>query len=336
MLSEEDGVEFEEDVSSGVFLKMPCLDIMDERELTQYKLHNAVSKQNITELRELLQLGGYNIDEEYALEVQTDDGCLFKTRTLLVRHLQYDGEASPEITHLLIEAGADVNLRTPGYWHKTPKGNYTRERCLKTPLLDAIYAGSSRGAFENTRILLKAGANPNIPTIRDGTPLIAACCMQCAYSVRILLKHGAYPNMVDDVGTTALTAAACNKCPEIIDLLFSFGADPDQPCTHAHFPKRIGSICAGVPACAALFKTQRIRFAYLEYDAMDAKLREFEKIVSRKMGMECVGDLMLIISEQAGFTSIEDRIKAIDNIARGELAEYQHYLQRKWYPCYTR
>ena len=46
--------EYEEDVSSGTVLKLPCFKDMNEHELTQYKLHDAVLKQDVTALRDLL------------------------------------------------------------------------------------------------------------------------------------------------------------------------------------------------------------------------------------------------------------------------------------------
>ena len=99
---EED--EYEEDVSSGTVLKLPCFKDMNEHELTQYKLHDAVLKQDVTELRDLLSLGGYDINEEYELEVQKSQSCHFKTRTLLERHLEnvhesYIYPSLPKITN---------------------------------------------------------------------------------------------------------------------------------------------------------------------------------------------------------------------------------------------
>ena len=71
---EED--EYEEDVSSGTVLKLPCFEDMNEHELTQYKLHDAVLKQDVTALRDLLSCAPgqvCNTDSQY---INKPESCL--------------------------------------------------------------------------------------------------------------------------------------------------------------------------------------------------------------------------------------------------------------------
>jgi hypothetical protein len=336
--------EFEEDVSSGTVLKLPCFEDMNEHELTQYKLHDAVLKQDVTELRDLLSLGGYDINEEYALEVQKSQSCHFKTRTLLERHLENVHESIPEITKLLIKAGANVNLPSPDAWHVNRRGKCRRAPYGEAPLFSAIprywglgyaradYYSVEKNPWENMRILLDAGADPTLATSRGDTPLLLACSLKCIKSARILLKYGARPNMEDDIGRTALTAAAYDKYPELIELLFEFGADPDRPCTY--MTKRVGSLCAGVDTCAALFKFERVRRAKLEYNNIKDTIKTVSYgMVPRVLPQTHMGglsDMMRDISLHIGYISMEDRLLAIDEIAAQELHEYSTTYAHYW------
>jgi ankyrin repeat protein len=251
--------EFEEDVSSGAVLKLPCFEDMNEHELTQYKLHDVVL-----------------------------------------------------ITNLLIEAGANVNLPSPDAWH-------VNRRAKNDP-------------WENMRILLDAGANPNLATSRGNTPLLLACSLKCIKSARILLTYGARPNMEDNIGRTALILAAHDKYPELIELLFEFGADPDRPCTY--MTERIGSMCAGVDTCATLFKLERVRRAKLQYNNFRDKMNAFSMgtlpRVSHQTHMGGLSDMMRDISLHIGYISMEDRLLAIDEIAAQELHEYSTTYSHYW------
>ena len=309
---------FEEEISSGKVLKAPCLEAMDKHELTQYKLHDAIQKQNILALSDLLRLGGYNIDEQYALEVQGHNCCFFRTQTLLVRHLfwqtgdGYDlGPSSPEITQLLIAAGADVNLRTPPsqtscqkegvapLFFAIPHFVYREWVQDKGPWMQSgVVVGND--PWLNMLILLDNGADTNTTTATGCTPLISACQrQQCIDSVRILLKHGARANVVDDDGQAALAIAAEEANIELIELLFHFGADPDQQCFDLDLTTTAGGLCAGDDKCAALFKAERVRLAELEYNDINDKMKVFSygilTRVSQKTHMDGIDDFMRVI-----------------------------------------
>ncbi len=74
------------------------------------------------------------------------------------------------------------------------------------------------------RLLLEAGANPNVKDDGDGnaTPLHYACDADDAERVRLLLAHGADPNALWWDEQTALFYA---KSPEVAKMLLAAGAD---------------------------------------------------------------------------------------------------------------
>ncbi|RZU23971.1 ankyrin repeat domain-containing protein [Streptomyces sp. BK239] len=95
----------------------------------------------------------------------------------------------------------------------------------RTPL----YAASVHGAAETARLLLAAGAPPDVESGglgSEGTPLCAAACWGHTDTVRVLLAHGADPARREDHGTgrTPLEWAATGPYPETIAVLRAAGA----------------------------------------------------------------------------------------------------------------
>ena len=77
------------------------------------------------------------------------------------------------------------------------------------------------------RLLLQAGADPDIG-FGDGTsPLILAASNDDREMVRLLLRSGADPNRRGDRGVTALIEAGQDGCAAVIPALLEAGADPD-------------------------------------------------------------------------------------------------------------
>lgn len=76
--------------------------------------------------------------------------------------------------------------------------------------------------------LLEHGANPNVRSESDTTPLINACYYHRVETVRLLLEHGADPNAKSLEGKTPLMAA-CQSPHEqtmaCLHLLIAYGAD---------------------------------------------------------------------------------------------------------------
>jgi ankyrin repeat protein len=87
-------------------------------------------------------------------------------------------------------------------------------------------------AFKNhpdiVDLLLKFNANPEIKESGSGqTALISSVIRQQEKIVKLLLEHGADPNLTDNKNQSALMFAAYNNHPDIVDLLLKFNADPE-------------------------------------------------------------------------------------------------------------
>jgi hypothetical protein len=124
---------------------------------------------------------------------------------------------NPEAVKLLLGLGAD------------PK---RKDKDFGSALHYAAWQGDGNGGRENPvveetlRLLLAAGADPNLPSDR-GTPLHEAVAGDWGSptSVRVLLEAGADPNALDREGRTPLMLAAQNGEVECIRLLLAHGAD---------------------------------------------------------------------------------------------------------------
>jgi ankyrin repeat protein len=118
-----------------------------------------------------------------------------------------------DIIQILIDAGADVDLKT----------HYVDD--LKTPLILAI---ESFYSDEIVELLLKNNANPNITNEKGNTPLILAI-KQCnsAKMVKLLLKNNANPNVKNAEGDIPLILAVTRGDVEIVRLLLQYEAAID-------------------------------------------------------------------------------------------------------------
>jgi len=128
----------------------------------------------------------------------------------LLIHTVKTGNDIPRIESLL-EQGADPNC-----W------------CRNGTAL--LYYACAMGHLEGVRLLLKAGAAPNVKTTGTAepnrrTPLHMACYRGHTDLVRLLLDHGADPNVRDKSKVTPLHFGCYNKNPGMIKLLIEAGAD---------------------------------------------------------------------------------------------------------------
>lgn len=112
---------------------------------------------------------------------------------------------------MLLERGADVNIV-----------NLNAETVL--------FKAAVRGLPYVVRQLLKHGANPNLPAVKD-YPLSVACRQANAEIVKILLAGGANPNQgsANSAGSLPIFLAASNASVEIMEQLLSSGARIDFP-----------------------------------------------------------------------------------------------------------
>jgi ankyrin repeat protein len=120
-----------------------------------------------------------------------------------------------EVVKLLIQHGADVNA-----WD---------ENHHETPILSAC--DEEPEDVEAARMLLEAGADPNVRRSDGESPLRLAARDENLALAELLLKHGA-AKTIDDFGGdwswTALGHAAHNLDRPMIELLLAAGANPEQ------------------------------------------------------------------------------------------------------------
>jgi uncharacterized protein len=105
----------------------------------------------------------------------------------------------------LLAAGADVNVQDPFG-------------------ITALTRATLRGHVENVRLLLQAGADPNLPA--QMTPLMAAAYCDSPPCAQLLIASGADLNARGAQGTTALMVAARAGHLDMVQLLLAAGADP--------------------------------------------------------------------------------------------------------------
>lgn len=113
-----------------------------------------------------------------------------------------------EITKLLLEANADVNIPD------------------KTNGVSPIYVAASDGHTHIVRLLIESNANVDVAARNGGTPLFWACLRKRPELVKMLLNAGADVNTVtlakDSTEHTPLSIA--EGYPKLIQILKEFGA----------------------------------------------------------------------------------------------------------------
>ncbi|MFI0792322.1 ankyrin repeat domain-containing protein [Micromonospora rubida] len=99
-----------------------------------------------------------------------------------------------------------------------------RKKCTKR-LMEAV----RREDAAAVSVLLRAGADPNVPDRDRTTPLYQASVNGAAELVRVLLAAGAVPDSESGRGTegTPLCAAAAWGHNTVVHLLLVHGADPN-------------------------------------------------------------------------------------------------------------
>ncbi|XP_013413021.1 ankyrin-3 [Lingula anatina] len=149
-----------------------------------------------------------------------------------------------EALQMVIKAGINVNVQTNG---RTPllraiEENSLRgvELLLQSPTIDVNVAGfhgqitplcaaieMSHANIKIISMLLEAGADPNLCSEGDNTPVMIASVENKPDVVKLLIDHGGDVNLVNNMGYQALHWAAWDNHVGVMKELLSAGAKPD-------------------------------------------------------------------------------------------------------------
>jgi ankyrin repeat protein len=192
-----------------------------------------------------------------------------------------------DLLNALLAHGANPNMRITRVFPRINFGEIDEREFVvgATPL----YMAAKAGDVATMRILLAAGADPNIPANRNTTLLMAAASMhkregstlvtaaQAFETVTLALQLGADVNAVNDLPTddrshlwTALHAAAYNGLNDIVRLLAEKGARLDPVDGQGRTPLSIveGAMVTGQdtvhPDTAALLRTLGAKLGFKE------------------------------------------------------------------------
>ena len=174
-----------------LLLEHPAISIDSVNSYQSTLLHIAILNQNI-ELVELLLNKGC----DYTINLQSG----FTMENILFRACRINNN---ELVKLLLSKCPKININS------TNKYEYS-----------ALYIPCDLGNVEIAKMLLDAGADPNI-TPKDSfyNPLVKACSNNRKEIVELLLKHPQINTQIIACGTTALIVAENNKYYEIVKLL---------------------------------------------------------------------------------------------------------------------
>jgi hypothetical protein len=134
-----------------------------------------------------------------------------------------------QVSELLIDTKADVNVRVGGYRQlplivlacQRRLDSEVRRQLSETPLL-----GEDNGnSLAIVKLLVEARANVHDTDHVGTTPLIAASSEKKPELVRFLLDKKADPNAQDKSGVTPLKRAACHKDKNTVEILLAAKAN---------------------------------------------------------------------------------------------------------------
>ena len=127
---------------------------------------------------------------------------------------------SEEEVRNLISIGVNPNCREAKGYRWTP-----------------LYNAAIHSRTNITKLLLDAGADPNMASTYDGsTPLLMAAQNGSTDLVKLLLSAGADPNKANNDGITPLEVAVSRELNDIVTILLKAGANPNKVNNHGQTP----------------------------------------------------------------------------------------------------
>jgi len=109
------------------------------------------------------------------------------------------------------------------------------------------------------RLLLAAGANPNIRNKAGDTPLIVAASKKATEAVELLLAHGADITCKRANNATALHVAAATGSAAVVEILLRHGADPCDRNAALDTSLIVAAAVGGVDAVRVLCAEPRVK-----------------------------------------------------------------------------
>ncbi|HNB70688.1 MAG TPA: ankyrin repeat domain-containing protein [Acidobacteriota bacterium] len=234
-------------------------------------------------------------------------------------------ENLPELVAVLIEAGADVNWKHPG-WSKRKKidlllDSFRKETSylIMALLFDqleisrhlikagidlededgigntALSTAAEKGYIEIIEALITRGVKVDGPRkFPSPTPLQIAVDFRQEQSVVALLKAGANPNAVDHNGDTPLIRAISARLPNYVKLLLEAGGNPNLPNEGESTPLKFASLLGNEEIVTLLLKAggnPNYQNKQGQTPLYEASVRKFEAGV--KLLLEAGGDPLI-------------------------------------------
>jgi ankyrin repeat protein len=198
-------------------------------------IHTAARQGNLKEVRRQLAWG-----------VNVNKSHLFTRDTPLI---EAAANGHMEVVKLLIENGADVNLKGEAWYGPlhaaAAKGHLEVVKILLENGADVnifhhnkpLHNAAMNGHIEVARILLAHGADINAKGTDEAAPLHTAVSNNQLEMVKWLLSKGANVNPRAVYGRTPLHSAAFRNNVEIGKILLEHGADTTLECNGRKVPK---------------------------------------------------------------------------------------------------
>jgi len=156
-------------------------------------------------------------------------------------------QSHPEMVEFLIRSGAKVDARAEDNDWPSQITSEPRAQYRPTGGLTALLFASRAGCLRCAEVLIKGGADPNLPNPDGMTPLMVAIDNLHFDIARHLLQNGANPHVWDWWGRTALYAVADMRgrggdrgSMEIVRMLLDAGVNPNTQ-LNMHRPSRGGN-----------------------------------------------------------------------------------------------
>jgi ankyrin repeat protein len=143
-------------------------------------------------------------------------------------------ENSPEISTLLLLNGADPNglavveTQVDGAQYREAlikRGIDPNTRMISVQMVTPLFIASINGYSEVVRVLVEAGADPDVGFLHKATPLYIACQRNRLETAQLLLSLGAKVDLALEDGATPLFIASQEGHERVVRLLLNNGAD---------------------------------------------------------------------------------------------------------------